>query len=132
MITDEYLEKDASFRRLETEYKKYGSLTIGVDFDSTLHDYHKTGKSYEQVRQLVRDLKKIGCIIIIWTAYKDHDYVEQFLKENDIPFHGINTDGTKLPWYSRKPFFNALIDDRAGMIQVYNDLKKLVKKVTNE
>jgi trehalose-6-phosphatase len=121
-----------SRERLINEYKKYGSLTIGFDFDGTVHDYHKTGATYEQVRQLLRDLKEIGCVLICWTAYKDLRFVEEFLKQNNIPFDGINTDGIKLPWESKKPFFSALLDDRAGLLDVYNDLRYLVDQITFE
>jgi hypothetical protein len=125
-MIDEYLVLGKSGDRLVTEYKKYGSLCIGVDFDGTLYDYHGIGATYEQVRQLVRDLKEINCKIIIWTAQKDLDFVESFCLQNNIPFDGINTDGVDLGWQSRKPFFSALLDDRAGLHQVYNELKILV------
>jgi len=127
--TDEYLVHNKSRDRLLNEYKKHGSLVIGFDFDSTVHDYHKTGATYEQVRQLLRDLKEIGCKLICWTAYRNLEYVDNFLKENNIPFDGINTEGIKLPWESKKPFFSALLDDRSGLIQVYNDLKYVVDNV---
>lgn len=126
---DEYLIEGKSYERLLSEYQKYGSLTIGFDFDGTVHDYHKTGATYNLVIQLLRDLKEIGCDLLCWTAYKDHSYVIKFLEENNIPFDGVNTDGIKLPWESRKPFMSALLDDRAGLIQVYKDLRKLVDTV---
>lgn len=129
---DEYLKMFANQERLEQEYKKYGSLVIGVDFDSTLHDYHNTGASYEMVRQLVRDLKEIGCKIIIWTAYKDLDYVKDFCKTHNIPQDGINEGGIPLPWESKKPFFSALLDDRAGLIEMYYTLRNIVKLVKNK
>lgn len=123
---DEFLEDGKSATRLIKEYEKYGSLVIGVDFDGTLYDYHGTGATYEQVRQLLRDLKEIGCKIICWTAQNDLDFVDKFLKENKIPYDGINTDGIDLGWKSRKPFFSALLDDRAGLIQVYEELCDVV------
>jgi hypothetical protein len=129
IIMDEYLVPNSSFNRLMSEYEKYGSLCIGFDFDGTVHDYHKTGASYEQVRQLIRDLKSINCRIICWTAYEDLTYVENFLNENNIPFDGINTDGIPLNWTSRKPFFSALLDDRSGLLQVYTELSLLVKLI---
>lgn len=125
-LQDEYLEDGKSGTRLINEYDKYGSLTIGYDFDGTVYDYHKTGATYEQVRQLLRDLKEIGCKLICWTAQKDLEFVEQFLKDNNIPCDGINTDGINLGWESRKPFFSALLDDRAGLIQVYEELCDVV------
>ena len=123
---DEFLEDGKSGTRLINEYEKYGSLTIGFDFDGTVYDYHGTGATYEQVRQLLRDLKEINCKLICWTAQKDLPFVETFLKENNIPFDGINTDGISLGWESRKPFFSTLLDDRAGLIQVYEELRDVV------
>jgi hypothetical protein len=129
---DEYLEEGKSYKRLYEEYKKYGSLYGAFDFDGTVHDYHKTGASYEMVMQLIRDLYSIGCKLDCWTAYIDHSYVIDFLKNNNIPYERINSDGLTLPWTSRKPFHSFLLDDRAGLIQVYNDLKKLVNEVRSK
>jgi len=123
---DEYLETGKSLRRLIDEYTKYGSLCIGYDFDGTVYDYHQTGAKYDQVIDLLQDLKVMNCKLICWTAQNDLEFVEKFLTENSIPFDGINTDGINLGWESRKPFFSALLDDRAGLKQVYEDLRMLV------
>lgn len=128
---DRYLKKGASYKRLLAEYKKHNTLVIGFDFNSTVHDYYKVGESYEMVRRLLRDLKSINCKCICWTTYKDPEYVIKFCKENNIPYDGVNCEGVPLPWKSRKPFFNILLDDRAGLLQTYNDLTKLVKHITN-
>jgi hypothetical protein len=127
--TDEFLVPGSTFERLLREYKQYGSLTIGFDFDGTVHDYHKTGASYEQVIKLLRDLKKIGCKLVCWTAFHNLDYVNNFLYEKKIPFDSINEGGIPLPWESKKPFFSALLDDRAGLESVYKDLTKLVETI---
>jgi hypothetical protein len=124
---DEYLKPESSYDRLQAEYNKYGSLWIGYDFDNTVYDFHKIGASYEMVRQLLRDLRSIGCKLTCWTAQKDLAFVEAFLKENNIPFDDINGDGISLGWPSRKPFFSALLDDRAGLERVYWDLFHLVE-----
>lgn len=129
---DEFLVKDSSLDRLIREYKKHGSLTVGFDFDGTVHDYHKTGASHEMVRQLLRDLKEIGCVIYCWTAYPDLEYVKQFCIDNNIPCDGVNCDGIPLGWDSRKPFFSVLLDDRAGLLQVYTELRLLVSRVKND
>ncbi len=126
---DEFLKDDAAYLRLLKEYKEHGSLVVGYDFDGTVHDYHKTGATYELVRQLLRDLKSINCKLICWTAYEKHDYVEQFLRDNNIPCDGININGIPLRWETRKPFFSVLLDDRAGLEQVYYDLTRLVADV---
>jgi hypothetical protein len=129
---DEFLKEGESLKRLLFEYKKYGSLYGAFDFDGTVHDYHQSGASHEQVRQLIRDLYSIGCKLDCWTAYIDHSYVINFLKENNIPYERINGDGIILPWTSRKPFHSFLLDDRAGLTQVYNELTELVKIIKEE
>lgn len=129
---DEFLHPTANFDRLLTEFRRYGSLTIGFDFDGTVNDYHETGASYEMVRQLLRDLHLIGCKLVCWTAYKDLGYVADFLDKNSIPFHSINEGGIPLPWESKKPFFSALLDDRAGLLEMYTTLRKLVDTVVSE
>ena len=130
-LTDEYLIDGKSLHMLVDEYNKYGSLTIGFDFDGTVYDYHQTGATYYNVIKLLRNLKEINCKLICWTAQKDLDFVESYLKDNNIPFDGINTNGIDLGWESRKPFFSALLDDRAGLHQVYYELSSLVLIVKN-
>ena len=129
---DEYLVHNKSFLRLLEEYKKYGSLVIGFDFDGTVYDYHGKGNTYELVIKLLRELQMLGCKLICWTANKDHEHVEKYLVENDIPYTGINIDGVDLGWTSRKPFYNALLDDRAGLPHVYAELKLLVEIINKE
>ena len=125
-ITDQYLKQGKSLERLKEEYNKHKSLVIGCDWDGTLYDYHKTGESYEQIRQLLRDLKEIGCKIVIWTAFHDFEFIKKYCEENNIPFDSINEGGIPLPWESKKPFFSALLDDRAGLPHVYEDLTMIV------
>lgn len=132
MNLDEFLVKNASQDRLINEFRKYGSITVGFDFDGTVHDYHKTGATYEMVRELLRDLKGIGCTLVCWTAYKDLSYVADFLNEHNIPFDSINEGGIPLPWESKKPFFSALLDDRAGLLQVYTELRMMINAVKND
>lgn len=129
---DKYLDPEANYERLLAEYKRYGSLTIGYDFDDTIHDYHKTGHDYPLLRQLIRDLRKIGCTLVCWTAYQHLGYVAEFLDNNDIPFDNINEGGIPLPWESKKLFFSALLDDRAGLLEMYTTLRKLVDTINKE
>jgi hypothetical protein len=128
-MQDPYLKVSLMYKRLIDEYEKYGKLVVGYDFDGTVHDFHKEGHEYPRVIQLLRDLKEIGCKLICWTAYGDLAYVEKYLKDNDIPCDGINEGGIPLPWESRKPFFSALLDDRAGMLEVFVGLKKVIEHV---
>lgn len=123
---DKYLIPNANFLRLVRDWKTYGSLTVGYDFDDTVYDVHGTGDKYDYVVDLLKQLKSIGCTLVCWTAAKDIRFVEQYLNEKGIPYDGINTKGIYLPWDSPKPFFSAYLDDRAGLESMYRDLSLLV------
>lgn len=129
---DPFLAPKANFERLYAEYKKYGAIVVGFDFDDTVHDFHQRGSSFPLVIKLLRDLKRQGNTLVCWTAHPNHEYVMKYLKEHDIPYDGLNHDGLKLPWASRKPFFSALLDDRAGLYSAYYDLKLLVDTIDIE
>lgn len=134
---DKYLIPHSAYERLLAEYNKHNSLIIGVDYDDTLFDFHKTGESYEMVQQLVRDLHSIGCKIIIWSGSENYDEMSAYLKKNNIPFDLINENlkingKFVLGRDPRKIYANAYIDDRGGLIGVYNDLSRLVKEIKHE
>lgn len=134
VTVDKFLKEGESYNRLLLEYKKYGKLIIAVDFDDTLHDYHREGNSYELVTALVKELYANDFYIIIWTANPDLDYVSTYLHQHDIPYHKINEVApVSEKWLNgsnpRKIYANAFLDDRAGLIQVYNDLIKLLNYI---
>lgn len=125
-MEDPFLDPNVSYNRIVADYLKYGSITVAFDFDSTVHDFHKEGHTYPKVIKLLQDLAAINCKLVCWTCYPDLSYVIDYLKKVEIPIEGINSDGIKLPWASRKPFFSALLDDRSGLYQVYTELRNLV------
>ena len=122
---DKFLDPNANKQRLLEEYIRYGSLVVGFDFDQTVYDPYNQGDKHDMVIQLLKDLKSIGCKLICWTATSNPTFAVEFLDKNQIPFDGINTEGIELPWKCRKPFFSSLLDDRAGLLQAYNDLREV-------
>ena len=131
---DKYLKPNSAYEILWAEYNKYRSLIVAVDFDDTLYDFHKDGGTYTQVQQLIRDLKDIGCFIIIWTGNQDTVLIINYLNKNNIPFDRINDEAPVSKKFlngrfPRKVYANVYIDDRAGLEQVYNDLTKLIENV---
>lgn len=123
---DEYLKPNASFLRLLNEYNQYKSLVIAYDFDNTIYDFHKKGETYFDVIKLLQELKDSGCFMICFTANSDNEFVVNYLKDNDVPFDAINENPPFFKSNSRKIYFNALLDDRAGLVQVYSELKLLL------
>jgi len=126
---DEFLIPHANFKRLYEEYHKYGSLSIGVDFDNTIYDYHKKGYKYDRVINLLQRAQDLGMKLHIFSANPDPLFIKAHCEEIGLIIEGINTDGVKLGWDSRKPFYSILLDDRAGLISAYEDLSMLVDEL---
>jgi predicted HAD superfamily phosphohydrolase YqeG len=125
-MQDEYLVLNSSFLRLKKEYEEYGSLVIAFDFDNTVFDFHKKGETYEQVIDLLKKLKEAGCYLIVFTANEDTRFITRYLLENQIPFDSINENPPFFKSKATKIYFNALLDDRAGLVQVYQELSLLL------
>jgi hydroxymethylpyrimidine pyrophosphatase-like HAD family hydrolase len=126
---DFYLDTQNSLNRLMEEYKQYNSLVVAFDFDDTVYDFHKKGRIYQDVMVLLRKLKSINCYLICWTGQENPEFVAQYLKENDIPFDAINENPPFHKSTSRKVYANAYLDDRAGLQQVYQELKYLTENI---
>ena len=123
---DHYLKFGESSRRLISEYQEHGSIAVAFDFDDTVYDFHKKGRTYPIVLELLKDLKEIGCYLICWTGQKDLEFVRNYLNENNIPFDAINENPPFYKSDSRKVYANAYLDDRAGLDQVVKELRTLI------
>lgn len=115
-ITDPYTEHQKCFRRLIKEFYKNESLIIGLDIDNTFFDCHSLGFEFPRLINAIKIAKSRGFTICAWTindiATVNCRFKEVFGFEpdhyNDSP---ISFPGKE----SRKPFFNLLLDDRAGL-----------------
>ena len=123
---DFYLDRENSWSRLIEEYNKYGTLVVAFDFDDTVYDYHKKGRMYRDVINLLRELKTINCYLICLTGNNDACFVKKYLNENRIPFDALNENPPFHQSTSRKIYANAYLDDRGGLKQVFDELYKLV------
>lgn len=126
---DYFLESHASQTRLLEEYDKYKSLVIAFDFDDTVYDFHRKGRLYTDVISLLQNLKAVNCYLICWTGQEDLNFVKEYLTENKIPFDGINEHPPFHLSTSKKIYANAYLDDRAGLRQVYNELKFVIDNI---
>lgn len=123
---DEFLKPGISYQRLLSDYHLHGTLVVAYDFDNTVFDYHKKGNSYNDVIKALQDAKEIGCYMICFTAAENSDFVKQYLLDNNIPCDALNENPPFFKSDQRKIYFNTLLDDRAGLIQAYTELKKLI------
>lgn len=137
---EEYLTRDpfSHFEnvkdRLLKEWKEHCKLIIAFDFDGTVYDYLQRGDTFPLITNLLRESKKIGAHIYCFTAREEHehDFVRNYLNENDIPFDGINIDYDFIRFRGRKPYYNILLDDRAGLESALQVLNYCVNKMKLE
>lgn len=117
--------------RLRKDYLKHGSLFVAFDYDNTVYDYHNQGINYDAIIALLQDCKKVGFTLILFTANEGDNLIEikKDLKERKIPYDLINENPIK---DTRKPYYNILLDDRAGLKEAYNQLKNLIDDIRDK
>ena len=126
---DYYLQAGASYARLEEEFRKYGKLIFCVDFDDTIFDFHKKGRTYNDLIQLLHRWEPYSEVIIFTgNGEGTHQMIEEYLGEHKIMHRGINCNAS-VAFPGRKIYANVYIDDRGGLIQVYNELLTLIEKI---
>lgn len=119
------------YQRLREDYLEHGSLFVAFDYDNTVFDYHNLGINYDQIVELLRDCKALGFTMILFTGNEDEklDIIIEDLKSRKIPFDLINENPLMK---TRKPYYNILLDDRAGLFEAYTNLKKLTNEIRNK
>lgn len=105
--------------------KKHKTLVIGVDYDNTIQDYNSK-YFYEDIVDLVKLAKSKGHIICIWTANTQPTIVKMMLAYQGIPYDYFNN--SPIMNSSRKPHFNILLDDVAGLNEAYHTLNHVLKR----
>lgn len=118
--------------RLLNIYFKHGLIIIAYDFDDTVSPY-RTTDSFEMVHELIRALKPYAKFLVFTASNESRfPYIEEYLRAHNLPYDSINGDLVDLGWKSRKPYYNILLDDRSGLLQVYNELQEFLKIVSGK
>ena len=127
--------KEACKTRLLEEYHKYGKLI--VDFDNTIFDYHNTGGDYSCVIELLKECSLLGFEMILFTT--DEDDYKIMAKQTicmRLGIANITSNTLSAPNISssifsksKKPYYNILLDDRAGLEESYEILKYVVDEI---
>jgi hypothetical protein len=125
---DFFLNDNNCSNRLLEEYKKYGTLIVAYDYDNTVFDYYNMGNTFNQIKELLRECKKLRFHLVVFTSCTEDRFPEiiKYLGDNDIPFDSINETPDFIPFKGRKVYYNILLDDRAGLKSSYDQLTKVV------
>lgn len=119
-----FLDKKTCIDRLLYEWKRYKEIVIAVDFDNTIYDYHNQGLEHDCIIELIQQCQQIGCWVMIFTANDNNgDFIKDYCSSIGIRVDSINENAPFVPFNTKKPFYNILLDDRAGLKESYNILK---------
>ena len=128
---DYFLSDENCYQRLKEEYKKYGKLIFCVDFDDTLYDFHKLGRTYDDVINLLHRWENYSEVVILTGNGEDkYEMIENYLNKKKIKHRGINCDSS-ISFGGRKTYGNVYIDDRGGLSSVYHILDRLITEIEN-
>ena len=124
--------KNVLTERLIRDYELYrGEIYVGVDFDDTIRDYD-TGDVITPVYEVLRDLQLYGAQLCLYTAREGKDlvYAEKFCSGIGLDIEHSNY--SPLMPQVRKPLFNILLDDRAGLNEALEACKNLINYIKNK
>lgn len=119
---------DGCITRLIDEYCKYKSLVIGFDFDNTVFDYHNNGQCYAQVIDILKQCKDLGFTLCLYTLETREEWLEWKVKYCEhFGFKPDYINDSPILQGAKKPFFNLLLDDRAGLQSAFSILRRVVE-----
>jgi len=127
-MSDPYLDKQRCVDRLLDEYHKYGRLIVAYDYDNTVFDYHQQGATFNDVIELLRECRRLGFHLILFTSCDSDRYpeIKEYLHKQNIPYDAINETPDFIPFNGRKVYYNVLLDDRAGLSSAFEYLWKAI------
>ena len=118
--------------RLLDDYKRHGNLIVAFDFDNTIYDYHEIGCTFNDVICLLKECSELGFTMVLFTANEEKeklDFCKEYCLKNGIRVDYINESPIMK---TRKPYYNILLDDRAGLESAYKTLKAVVSNIKSE
>jgi len=117
---------ELAITRLIEEYKRHNSLIIGVDFDDTINDTFNRGLDISGIVYLLQRLQsEFNCILCVWTANQNEELVRSKWEELGLKIDYYNTSPLADKFPGPKPYFNILLDDRAGLYSAWETLKEV-------
>lgn len=112
-----------------------GKLIVAFDFDNTIFDYHNTGGDYSCVIELLKECSLLGFEMILFTT-DDYKIMAKQTICMRLGIANITSNTLSAPNISssifsksKKPYYNILLDDRAGLEESYEILKYVVDEI---
>ncbi|QIN96398.1 hypothetical protein DAC17_99 [Bacteroides phage DAC17] len=130
LSSHDYASATICSNRLVREWNKYeGKLVVAFDFDNTIFDYHNAGLDCHQVIGLLGKCSDLGFIMVLFTANDDAKklaWMKEYCEHYGIRVDYINESPVM---QTKKPYYNILLDDRAGLDSAYTILEDAVDRI---
>jgi hypothetical protein len=127
-MNDRYFSTAQSIKRLMSQYKEHGKLIIAFDFDDTVFDYRQKGDTFHKIHRLLREAKKRGYTLILFTC---REGMAQVLASKWCFSNGFGPDylnDSPVGNGGTKPYYNLLLDDKAGLRQASFILEQFLEQ----
>lgn len=131
MMKDRFLYTTACVERLFADYKKHNSLFVAFDFDNTIYDYHGLGDTFPRIEKLLLQCKLRGHTLILFTA-REGEKLQEAIKYCDQRGFSPSYVNKNPIMETVKPYYNILLDDRAGLQSAFEILTLTLKYIENE
>ena len=115
VILDPYTDEFKTADRLFKEWCLHGSIIIGVDFDDTIYDCHSNGFEFPHTVTTLKRAQQLGAQLCVWTANGDRELVQRTWDKLGLIYDCYNRSPIVFYKNQVKPYFNLLLDDRAGL-----------------
>jgi len=100
---------------------------LAIDFDNTVaeydkFEYDKFGDPLLGAVEALKELKKRGYVLILFTCRQDTPNLREYIKKWDLPFDGVNTTKYNHDHTSDKPEAYRYIDDKNVKFTNWNNV----------
>ena len=129
---DPYLDKLSCITRLVKEWEIHKSLVIAYEFDNTVaHPSNDEQFAYPVLIDALREAEALGLHLLVFTGRQEDQInnVVTYLNTNRIPFHYVNKSPEYIKFESQKPFYNLLLDSRAGLAEGLSHLQGVIAHI---
>jgi len=122
MKADRYLDLYENVDRLVKDFKAHNSLFIAFDFDNTIWDFHKVGDTYPKLKKLLKFLSGKDEFKLILFTGNEGEKLDQIIRSCEaMTIHPDYINSSPI-MKTTKPYYNILLDDRAGLNDAYQTL----------
>lgn len=123
--------KDSCKDRLYNEYLEHSKLIVAFDFDNTIYDYHHTGGNYDCIVELLKRCGELGFELVLLTTEEDPIKLSnKFQYARKVIGYPILVNTSSIFSNASKPYYNILLDDRAGLEESFEVLNYVINKIS--